>query len=129
MKKNVAALVFGILGAISGLVGAIMWAACARTCAGFSGAMGGGSSVPIGYMLGFIALGGGGAVIGLIGGIQAYGFKRAGLGLSLFALVLEIGDVILEYVFSGGFSFTLFLSTLLSTLMFLLSTCFAARKP
>ena len=46
MKKNVAALVFGILGAISGLIGAIMWAACARTCAGFSGAMGGRNFCP-----------------------------------------------------------------------------------
>lgn len=128
MKKNTAALVFGILGGIFGLIGAIMWAACAKTCADVSGGLGESASIPIGYMLGFIGLGGGGAVVGLIGGIQAYGYKRVGLGLSVFALLLEIGDFILEIVFLGGFSFTLFLATMLSVLMFLLSTCFAARK-
>lgn len=129
MKKNTAALVFGILGGIFGLIGAIMWAACAKTCADVSGGLGGGTSIPLGYMLGFIGLGGGGAVMGLIGGIQAYGFKGTGLGLSVFALLLEIGDLVLEYVFLGAFSITLFLATIVSILMFFLATCFAARKP
>lgn len=129
MKKNTAALVFGILGGIFGLIGAIMWAACAKTCADVSGGLGGDTTISAGYMLGFIALGGGGAVMGLIGGIQAYGFKRVGLGLSVFALLLEIGDLVLEYLFLGGFSITLFLATILSVLMLFLATCFAARKP
>lgn len=128
MKKNTAALVFGILGGIFGLIGAIMWAACAKTCADVSGGLGGSTSLPIGYMLGFLALGGGGAVMGLIGGIQAYGFRRAGLVLSIFALLFEIGDLVLEFVFLGGFSFTLFIATIVAILMCFLEVCFAARK-
>lgn len=128
MKKNTAALVFAIIGAIFGVIGAIMWAACAEACAGAVGALGGGTGTPVGYMIGFLLLGIGGAVVGLIGGLQAFGYKKAGLPLSVLGLLLQIGNLILECVFVSGFSFGLSLCTLLAILLFLLQTCFAAKK-
>lgn len=121
MKKNTAALVFAIVGAILGTIGAIMWATCAETCAGIVGSS-------TGYTIGFIALGIGGAVVSLIGGVQAFGFKKAGGGLSAFGLVLQIGNLILQCVFAGGFSFTLSACTLLSIVLLLLGTVFAFKK-
>lgn len=121
MKKNTAALVFAILGAIFGVIGAIMWAACAEACANIVGSS-------TGYTIGFIGLGIGGAVISLIGGIRAYTFKGAALGLSAFGFLLQVGNLILQCVFAGGFSFTLSLMTILSIIMLLIGTIFAGRK-
>ena len=129
MKKNTAALVFAILGAIFGLIGGILWAACAQTCAGVSSAVGGESGTPVGYMIGFICLGIGGALFMLIGGIQAFTYKKAGTALSILGFLLQIGCLVLQCVFVGGFSFTLSLCTIVSVLMGLMQAIFAARKP
>lgn len=129
MKKNTAALVFSILGAIFGLIGGILWAACAQTCADFSTAVGGSGGTPIGYMIGFIGLGIGGALFMLIGGIQAYGYKKAGAALSVLGLLLQVGCLVLQCVSVKGFSFTLSLCTIVAVLMALMQAIFAARKP
>lgn len=128
MKKNTAALVLSILSAIFGLIGGIMWAACARTCAGVSSALGGSGGIPAGYMIGFIGLGIGGALLTLIGGIQAFSFKKAGLPLSILGFLLQTGCLVLQCVFLGGFAFTLSLCTIVSILMAFLQMFFAARK-
>lgn len=129
MKKNTAALVFGILGAIFGLIGGILWAACAQTCAGVSMAVGGSGGTPIGYLIGFIGLGIGGALFLLIGGIQAFGYKKAGAALTILGFFLQVGCLALQCVSVGGFSFTLSLCTIVSVLMAFLQIVFAARKP
>ncbi len=122
MKKNTAALVLSILGAIFAVIGGILWAACADTCAEVV-------QSSTGYTVGFLALGIGGAVISLIGGIQAFGFKRAGLALSVVGLLMQVGNLVLECVFLGGFSFVLSLWTILALIMLVIATVFAARKP
>lgn len=139
MTKHSAPLVFAIFGGIFGLIGAVMWATCTETCAGVSSALG--SLIEYGrenselltlYMWGYIILGGGGAIVGLIGGVQAYAFKKSGLVLSLIALAMEVADLVLEIKhmggFSGGFSFILCFSTILSIVMFLLASIFSAKK-
>lgn len=109
-KKNIAAFVCALLGAICGLVGGIIWAACADTCADIVGSS-------AGYIAGFVILGIGGAVLGLIGGIQALGFKKGRVVLSVLGLALEVGQLILACVFAEGFSFILNLWTLLSIVL------------
>lgn len=122
MKKNTAALVLSILGAIFGVIGGILWATCADTCADIV-------QSSTGYTIGFIALGVGGSVLSLIGGIQAFGFKKAGLPLSVVGLLLQVGNFVLECVFLGGFSFVLSLWTILAMIMLVIATVFAAKKP
>ncbi len=122
MKKNIAALVLAILGTIFGVIGAIIWAACADSCASIVG-------TSVGYTIGFVILGIGGGVLSLIGGIQAYTWKSARTGLSILGLILQVGALILQCVFVEGFVFVLSLWTLLSILMCLLATIFAARTP
>lgn len=122
MKKNTAALVFAILGAIFGIVGSIIWAACADTCASIVGSS-------TGYTVGFLLLGIGGAVVSLIGGIQAFAYKKAALPLSVVGLLMQVGNLVLECVFAEGFSFVLSLWTILSIIMLVIETVFAARKP
>lgn len=129
MQKNTAALVFAILGAIFGAIGGIMWAACASTCAGVSSAAGGSSATPTGYMIGFLLLGVGGALVSLIGGIQAFRFRPSGAALTLFGLLMQAGCLVLQCVSVGGFSFTLSLCTIVAVLMALLQAVFAAKKP
>ena len=121
MKKNVAALVCAIVGAVFGVIGGIMWAACAEACAEIVGSS-------VGYTVGFILLGIGGALISLIGGIQAFGFKRGRLGLSVLGLLMQAGNLVLQCVFVKGFSFIMSLWTLLALVMLLLATIFAAKK-
>lgn len=121
MEKNTAALVFAIIGSIFGIIGAIMWAACADTCADIVGSS-------TGYTIGFIVLGLGGAVISLIGGIQAFHFKKAGVPLSVIGLLMQIGNLILQCVFAGGFSFVLSLWTIVAIVLLLVETILAGRK-
>lgn len=121
MKKNTAALVLAILGAISGLIGGILWTACADTCSGLVAEAGL-------YIIGFVVLGIGGAVIALIGGIQAFGFKKSGFVLTLIGLIFQIGQLIFACVFLGGFSFILNLWTILSIILLLVAVILAHRK-
>lgn len=122
MKKNTASLVLAIFGAIFGIIGGLMWTACADTCADI---VGGGT----GYTIGFLVLGIGGAVLSLIGGIQAYGNKSGKMGLSVTGLLCQIANIVLQCVFLGGFSFILSLWSILAAILLLLATVFAARKP
>lgn len=119
-SKNTAALVFAILGTIFGAIGALMWTACAD-CA----SIGGSSTL---YTIGFIAFGIGGAVCAMIGGIQAFSFKSGSFGLSLFGMLFQIGNLVLQIVFAESFSFILSLWTILAILMGLLQTIFVKRN-
>lgn len=121
MKKNTAALVLAIIGTVFGIIGAIMWAACADTCADIVGSS-------TGYTVGFIVLGLGGAVFSLIGGIQAYNLKKSGLALSVVGLLMQFGNIILQCVFLGGFSFVLSLWTIVAIILLLVATILAGRK-
>ncbi|MDE7158157.1 MAG: hypothetical protein K2N74_01135 [Clostridiales bacterium] len=122
MKKNTAALVLAILGSIAGLIGGIMWATCADTCANIVGS----STI---YTICFIVLGIGGAVLSLIGGIQAFRFKSGRLGLSVVGLLCQIANLVLECVFIKGFSFILSIWTLLAVILLLVATFLAAKEP
>lgn len=121
MKKNTASLIFAIFGAIFGIVGAIMWSACADACANIVGSS-------TGYTVGFIVLGIGGAVFSLIGGIQAYGYKGGRVGLSVLGLLMQVGNLILQCVFAGGFSFVLSLWTILAIVMLVIATILSSKQ-
>lgn len=122
MKKNTASLVLAIIGAVFGMIGGLMWTACADTCAGI---VEGGT----GYTIGFLVLGIGGSVLSLVGGIQAYGNKSGKMGLSVTGLLCQIANVVLQCVFLGGFSFVLSLWSILAVILLLVATILAARKP
>lgn len=122
MKKNTAAFVLALLGAIFGLIGGILYAACADACATVV-------KSSTGYIAGFAILGVGGAVIALIGGIQSFGFKKGGFFLILSGLLMQVGQLILACVFIGAFSFALNLWTILAIVMLVVSAIFAAKKP
>lgn len=121
MKKNIAALVLAILGAVAGVIGGIMWAACADTCADAVG-------TSIGYTIGFIVLGIGGAVVALVGGIQAFTYKGGRVALSVVGLVMQVGALVLQCVFIEGFAFVLSMWTLIAIILLLVETILAARK-
>lgn len=121
MKKNIAALVLAILGAIAGVVGGIMWAACADACADVVGSS-------VGYTVGFILLGIGGAVLSLVGGIQAFTYKKGRVVLSVFGLLFEVGALILQCVFIEGFEFVLSMWTMFAIILLFIETILAARK-
>lgn len=120
-KKNVAAFVLALVGAICGLIGGILWSACAEACADIVGSSGG-------YIAGFVILGIGGAVLALIGGIQALGYKKGRLLLTVLGLVFEVGHIILACVFVEGFSFVLNVWTLLSILLLVISVIMIVMK-
>lgn len=122
MKKNTAAFVLALIGSIFGLIGGILWTACADTCAGIIAEAG-----P--YVFGFVILGMGGAVIALVGGIRAYGFHKGSFATILIGLVFQVAQLILACVFLGGFSFMLNLWTLLSILLLLIAAIYARRQP
>lgn len=122
MKHNTAALVLAILGTICGVIGGLMWATCADACAGVVGTSGG-------YVAGFCILGIGGAALSLIGGIQAFGYKKSELGLSVIGFLMQVANFILQCVFLGGFSFTLSVWTILAIVLLLLETIMSAKKP
>lgn len=120
-KKNTASLVLAIIGSVFGIIGAVMWSACADACADIVGSSSG-------YTAGFIILGLGGAIVSLIGGIQAFGFKRGRFLLSVIGLLMQIGNLILQCVFAEGFSFALSLCTILSIILLLVATIFAKKN-
>lgn len=128
MKKNTGALVLAILAAISGLIGALMWVACAATCANVGNALAGAGGTATGYTIGFAVLGIGGSVFTLIGGIRAYGFNSGRAALSVIGLLMQIGNVILQCVSIGGFSFTLSLMTLVAILLAFIEAILSAKK-
>ena len=121
MKKNVAAFVLALIGAITGFIGGILWTAFADACVSISGE---GAL----WMVGFIVLGLGGSLIGLIGAIQAFGFKKGGLPLIALALVLQIGQLILACVAAESFAFVLNFWTLIAIVLFAIALFFARTK-
>ena len=120
MKKNTASLVLAIIGAVCGLIGAIMWAACADACADIVGS----STL---YTVLFILLGIGGAVVSLIGGIKAFTFRGGRFALSLLGLLMQVANLIVQCVFVEGFSFVLSWWTLLAIVLLLVATILSRR--
>lgn len=120
--KNTGSFVCSLIGAIFGLIGGILWTACADAV----NTIAGNSTL---YLILFIVLGIGGAVLALVGGIQALHFKKGGLALTLFGLLFQIGLVIAACVYVGGFSFLLTLPTLVAVILLLVGTILAAKKP
>lgn len=124
MKKNTASLVLAIIGAVFGLIGGILWAACADAAAELLDD--GGSII---YMVCYIVFGIGGAVLSLVGGIQSYNHKKGGLVCSVLGFLFQIAVLIASCVHVGGFSFLLELCTLVAIILLLVQVIMAARKP
>lgn len=128
MKKNTGALVCAIIGAIFAIIGAILWATCADALGSVSSAVGGDRGNTTIYLVLFLVLGVGGAVVSLIGGIQAKDYKRPGFVLSLVGLLMQIGNLITECVSVEGFSFLLSACTIIAVILLLVATVFSAKK-
>ena len=109
-KKNVAAFVLALIGSIFGIIGGLLWAACAEACADIVGSS-------TGYVAAFVILGIGGAIVALVGGIQAFGFKKGRLVLTIVGLAMQIGHIIVSCVFAEGFSFILNFWTILAVIL------------
>ena len=118
-KRNAGALVCGLIGAIFALFGGLMWSACAESCAGF------GMEVGVYYMAGFLGLGVGGAVLGLIGAILAFGYKKGGRALLIIGLLCQIGLLVVACIFYQGFSFIMNVSTIIAIILFLIAAILA----
>ena len=132
MKKNVAALVLGIIGAIFAFLGGILWAACSSAVGTVADAVGdSGEKVnQTIYMAVYIILGIGGGVLSLIGSIQAFNLKRKpGLILSILGFVFQIGVLIASCIQVGGFYFALAVLPLIAIILLLIEVIMAARKP
>ena len=123
MKKNVAALVLAIIGAVFGLIGGILWSACAEAVSEVSG-----DSTSIIYLVCFIVLGIGGAVLALVGGIQAFNYKKGAFALTLVGLLFQVGCLVAACVAVSGFSFLLNLCTIVSIILLIVAVIFAHRK-
>lgn len=127
--KNTGAFVCGLIGAIFGLIGGILWTACADVLnTAVSAAGGDGGSMTV-YLVCFIILGIGGAVLALIGGIQAFHFKKGGFLCTLLGLLFQVGHLIANCVGVGGFSFLLNICTIVSIILLLVATILACKKP
>ena len=126
-KRNTAAFVLALLGAIFGLIGGIHWSACADAIGSIESAVSGGSSTTV-YLVFFIILGIGGAVLALVGGIRAFGYKKGGFVLVLLGLLFQIGMLITACVAVEGFSFLLNLCTIVAIILLLIATVFAHIK-
>lgn len=128
-KKNTAAFVCAIIGAIFGLIGGILWTACADAINGVESAVSGSGGSATVYMVCFIILGIGGAVIALIGGIRAWGYKKGAFALTLVGLLFQVGTLIAACVAVEGFSFVMNLCTIVSIILLVVAVVFARRKP
>lgn len=128
MKKNIGALVCAIIGAVLGLVGGILWATCADALGSINSGLGGDSTNQTIYLVVFIVLGIGGAVLSLIGGIQAYSYKKSGLILSVFGLLMQVGCLIAQCVAVEGFAFLLSACTVVSIILLLVATILSGKK-
>ncbi|MCM1289356.1 MAG: hypothetical protein NC132_01710 [Corallococcus sp.] len=127
--KNTGAFVCGLLGAIFGLIGGILWTACADVLnSAVTAAGGNGGSMTI-YLVCFIVLGIGGAVLALIGSIQSFHFKKGGFALTLLGFLFQVGHLVANCVGVGGFSFLLNICTLVSIILLLVATILARKKP
>lgn len=129
MKKNTAALVLAIIGAVFGLIGGILWTACADLVGSVESAATGSNGNSAVYLACFIILGIGGAVLALVGGIQAFGYRKGGFVLTLIGLLFQVGQLIAACVAVEGFSFLLNLCTLVSIILLVVAVIFAHKKP
>lgn len=124
MKKNTATFVLALIGAIFGLIGGILWTACADAVNNVESAVTGGTSSTV-YMVCFIILGIGGAVVALVGGIQAFGYKKGAFVLTLVGLLLQVGMLIASCVYVSGFSFLLNICTIVAIILLVIAVVFA----
>lgn len=132
-KKNVAALILGIIGAICGFVGAVLWASCADFVYNCEGSIAEGLGNPAGggtviYTVLFVVLGIGGAVLSLIGSIQAFNYARGRLILSLLGFFFGAGCLAVECVMIGTFAFLTSGFTIIAVVLLLVETILSGLK-
>lgn len=128
-RGNVPSLVLAILGALFGIIGAILWATVADFAGAVVGGFGGDNSTQTVYLVCFIVLGVGGALLSLIGGICAHVGKRgAGIGLSVVGFLFQIGSFVTQCVAVSGVDFLFSLPTMLAIVLLLIATCFSGRR-
>lgn len=128
MIKNTGALVCSIIGAIFAVIGGIVWASCADVIGSIGNAVSGDSTGPTIYMIVFLVLGIGGGAIALIGGIRGYGGNSMATFLCALGTLMQVGNLIAQYIAMQSFSFMLSLSTLLAVVFLLVATILCAKN-
>ena len=129
-KKNTVALVFGIIGAICAFLGGLFWASCVDliNCSEAASETDGMWL----YSVFFVVLGIGGAVIALIGSIQAYNYGRGRFVLSFIGLLFEAGclavQIVLLMTLGEKGHFLLMSLTIVALILLLAETIFSAGK-
>lgn len=127
MKKNTAPFVCGLIGAIFGLIGGILWSACASVATNVEQAVTGGASSAV-YLACFIIFGIGGSVITLVGAIMAFGWKKSGFPLLLVGTLFQLATIIAACVAVHGFSFVLNICTIVALILLVVATILAIVK-
>jgi hypothetical protein len=132
MKKNTAAFVCGLIGAIFGLLGGILCSACTGLLAaleeGANAVSGASGNTTLPYLIVFIVLGIGGSVIALVGAIQALGYKKAAFPLCLVGLLLQVGTLICGFVGYGVAELYVGIGTIVAVVLLIVATVFSRRK-
>lgn len=130
-KKNTVALVLGVIGVICAAIGAIAWASCAdamfNSCDTTVTETAEHSVI---FTVIFVVLGLGGAVISVIGCVQAYSYGRGRFILSLIGLLCQIGCLVAQCFMIGTFLFLSSGATTIAILLLLVETILSAiRRP
>lgn len=126
MKKNTAAFVCGLIGAIFGLLGGILCSACTGLLAAVEEAVntvsGASGNTTLPYLIVFIIMGIGGSVVALVGAIQALGYKKAGFPLCLVGLLLQVGTLVAGFVGYGVAELYVGLGTVVAVILLIVAT-------
>lgn len=130
MKKNTAPFVCGLLGAIFGLIGGILWSACSATLADAQASLNAGSSM-VPYVACFVIFGIGGGVISFVGSIMAFGWKKAGFPLLLVGTLFQVATIVAAFVLlrgASGLGFALSIFSIIAVILLVVATILAIVK-
>ncbi len=129
-KKNIVALVLGIIGVLFAFVGAVLWASCSEIFSCSDSVPGSEAPGNILFTVLFVVCGIGGSVLSCVGSIQAFNYARGRFVLSLLGFLCQIGCLIVQIVMLGTFSFIGSAPTVIAVILLCIETVFAAtRKP
>lgn len=130
-KRNVPALVLGIIGSVFAFFGAILWVSCAQFADCSSSLLPSFHGGWI-YCILFIVFGIGGSVVSAVGCIQAYNYAKGRLLLSLIGFLCQIGCVIAQILMAVEVQIEIFFfpttCSVIALALLLIETVFAAAK-
>ena len=130
--RNVGALVCAIIGAVFGILGGILWLACASAFTDASNALDGAISTPIEpYLVAVFGLVG--SILTIVGGAQAFGYKKrmVAIVLSFLGFIFQLVSLVVVFVWLRG-SFTAGILagiwTIFALILSLVAACLSLKK-